>query len=251
MPRKRKKIILVTGASRGIGREIALRFARADFVVIVNYRVNKPAADKTVLLITTHGGEAYSFKADVSSSRDVIRLFAYIKNKFNMLDVLVNNAGYTQYVPFKNNWKINEKEFTKLIDVNLKSVFLCSRQGLPLLKKSRNGLIVNIASTSGINARGSNVVYCAAKAGVISLTKSFARASGPNVRVNAIAPGYINTEFIRNRPQNLLSTAKRCALIHRLTEPADVAQCVMALCSDLRTINGEVITVDGGALLAE
>lgn len=249
MPKKRKKVVLVTGSSRGIGREIAVRFARAGFCVIVNYRVNQAAAKKTVSLIVSKGGEAFSFKADVSSMKDVKKLFSFIEKKFNVLDVLVNNAGYTTYVPFKNNSKINEKEFNKLIDVNLKSVFLCSRQGLGLLKKSRQGLIVNIASTSGITAIGSNMVYCAAKAGVISLTKSFARESGPSVRVNAIAPGYVGTDFIENKPNSLLRDQVKNTPLLRLVTPDEIAECVLSLYEDLPSMNGAVLALDGGRML--
>jgi len=245
--KQKEKTILVTGASRGIGKEIAIAFARIGFKVYVNVRVSLQEAKGVVKTIESIGGKAVLVQADVSNEAHVKRMFKTIEKNIDGLDVLVNNAGWSTRVEFKDLDRISGTMFSRIIDANLKSVFLCSRIAASKIRKK--GLILNIASTSGVSGEGSNIVYCAAKAGVISLTKSFARQCAPHIRVNAIAPGYTDTDFIKTTPRSLINQEIKATPLKRITKPEDIAQVAVALYRDMTFLTGETICVDGGRSL--
>jgi len=242
---KKKKVVLVTGGARGIGRAIACAFAAEQFCVCLNYRTSKRDARKTTDMIVARGGEIYTFQADVSQPAGVKRLIRDVVKRTGRIDGVINNAGWSEYVPFSQLSQLSERVVTKIIDSNLKSVFYVSREVLPLFISRKRGQIINIASLSGIDAQGSNVVYSAAKAAVLSLTQSFARDSVRGIRVNAIAPSYVDTSFIKTIPTKIIN--KACAMnpSKKLLSAHEVA-CVTLRVYKNNDVNGSVFIMDKG-----
>jgi 3-oxoacyl-[acyl-carrier protein] reductase len=243
-----KKIVLVTGASRGIGKAVALAFAEKKAFVVVNYDRSERQAEDTVETIRIRGGEAVKIQADVGRRGDVERMFRAIKKNYGRLDVLVNNAGWSRFIDFKDIRGITEDIYDHIMNVNVKGVFWCCREALPLMAGVADASIINIASTSGFSASGSNIIYCASKAAVVSLTKTLAVALGPGVRVNGVAPGFTDTQFIDWASQRLIKKIKRSTPLKRMADPEDVARTVVSLCEDMKFINGQTIVVDGGKI---
>ncbi len=243
------KTALVTGASSGIGKEIALRLAKQDIKVCINYLNSEKEAKKVEQLIKKNGGKAITCKADITKEKDVREMFNFLLSEFNALDILVNNAGI--YMPDfieshkYNNWK-------KVIDVNLNGKFLCTKYAIPLLRKSPNPRIINIASRSGIRPDEESSAYCCAASAIIIFTQvSALELSKYNIKVNTISPGLTKTPL----------TKKTCAKkefdvyakknpSRRIGTTADIAKVVSFLISnDAEFINGENINVSGGILL--
>ena len=247
--RNQRKVVLITGGATGIGKAIACAFARRGFSVIIHYHKSEKEADVTLKIIKEMGRTAVKICADVIDQNQVKRMFQKIKKTFGHLDVLVNNAGWTTFIDLKSLDKITEKIFNYIIDVNLKGVFLCSREAIPLMQVVKDALIINIASTSGIDGKGSNMIYCAAKAAVISLTKSFAQTFGPHIRVNSIAPGFTNTKFIKSIPHTYLKREKDATPMKRFATPEDIAKVALALYDEMFFVNGQTIIIDGGRAL--
>jgi len=243
---RNKKVILITGGATGIGKAIAIEFAKRKFTVIVNYYKSERQAECIVNEIKNMGAEAIKVYADVSRSGDVKRMFKIVNREIGHLDILVNNAGWTKFVELRNLGKITEGMYQKIIDVNLKGVFLCSREAIKIMGGVSGALIINISSVSGIDGFGSNIIYCAAKAAVITMTKSFALAFGPHIRVNSIAPGFTNTRFISRVPKNILNREKRLTPLGRIAEPEDIAKVAAGLYEEMKFINGQTVIIDGG-----
>lgn len=239
------KIALVTGASRGIGREIALTLAEYGAAVIVNYNGSKERADEVVDQIVKAGGRALACQANVSDAEDTARLFAESLKEFGRIDILVNNAGIT-----RDNLilKMSETEFDEVIDTNLKGVFHCMKQASKLMLKQKSGRIINISSISGVIGNAGQVNYCAAKAGIIGMTKSLARELGSRgITVNAVAPGFIKTEMTDKLPEQIKETMAAQIPLRRFGETRDIAETVAFLASDRAAyITGQTIQVDGG-----
>ncbi|SHO51863.1 3-oxoacyl-[acyl-carrier-protein] reductase [Anaerocolumna xylanovorans] len=239
------KIALVTGGSRGIGKAIALALAENGATVIVNYCGSEEAAKQTVNEIVTKGGTAFLLKGDVSDSAEVDKMFIYIAENFKRLDILINNAGIT-----RDNLilKMSDKEFDQVIDLNLRGVFYCLRQASRMMLKQRYGKIVNISSISGIHGNPGQVNYSAAKAGVIGMTKTLAKElASRNINVNAIAPGYINTDMTANLKEEFKSKVLEAVPLRRFGEGSDIAEAAVFLASDKASyITGQVLSVDGG-----
>ena len=173
--RSKDKVILITGGATGIGRAIALEFAKRKAHLVINYLTSEREVNCTIKKIKKVGGCAIKIRADVTKSNEVKTMFEIIKKKFGQLDILVNNAGWSQFVNFNDLDKISEKMYQRIMDVNLKGVFLCSKEAVKLMHRVKDALIINISSTSGIGGVGSNIVYCAAKGAVITMTKSLPR----------------------------------------------------------------------------
>jgi 3-oxoacyl-[acyl-carrier protein] reductase len=239
------KIVLVTGASRGIGRACALKLAEKGAVVVINYFSNKKNACEVKDTIVSNGGKAIIIKADVSSLDDVKNMFESIEDQFGSVEILVNNAGITKDSLLV---RMKEEQWDDVIATNLKSVFNCCRTAVKKMIKLKRGRIINITSIVGINGNSGQTNYAASKAGIIGFSKSLAKEiANRNILVNCIAPGFINTEMteVLNEKvkENILSTIP----LGVLGNPDDIADAVCFLASSYSSyITGQVINVDGG-----
>jgi 3-oxoacyl-[acyl-carrier protein] reductase len=246
-PRLKDKVALVTGAGTGIGRAIALLFAREGAAVAVNYQRSRDAAEKVVSQIQATGGRAIAIAADVSNDAQVHAMLGQIHSEFGRLDVLINNAGWSTRVPHREMARLTDEIWDKTLNVNLRSAFYCTRAAVPFLVGQPDSSIVNIASVSGFTGIASSLVYAAAKAGVLTMTKSLARALAPQIRVNAIAPGLIRTNFA-GRPDSDFDFPgeEKATPLGRLSTVEDCASAVLYLAADAKGTTGETIVVDGG-----
>jgi len=239
------KVALVTGGGKGIGRAISFALAKEGAKVCVNYLHSKTAAEEVVKRIKEKGGEAISHKADVSKLEEVNRGVEELNKKFGRIDILINNAGLNidKYLMI-----MNEEEWDKVIDVNLKGTFNCSKAVSRVMIGQRSGNIVNISSVSAISGTAGQTNYSAAKGGMISFTKSLARELAPfGIRVNALAPGLIDTEMIKKMSKKMLNQVLEITPLKRVGTPEEVAKVVIFLVSEeAGYITGQVIRVDGG-----
>lgn len=239
------KIAIVTGASRGIGRQIAKTLAGYGATVIVNYCGSKDKAESVVAEITEAGGTAVTYQGDVSDFEVAKAMITDVKKQFGRIDVLVNNAGIT-----KDNlvMKMSEEDFDKVIEVNLKGAFNCMKHVSRIMLKQRSGSIINMSSVSGVIGNAGQMNYCASKAGMIGMTKSLAREIGSRgIRVNAIAPGYIRTEMTDILSDEVKEGILSQVPLKRMGEVEDIAEAVAFLASDKSTyITGQTLQVDGG-----
>jgi NAD(P)-dependent dehydrogenase (short-subunit alcohol dehydrogenase family) len=236
------RVALVTGAAKRIGRSVALRLASEGADVVVNYRASQKDADEVVAQIVALGRRAVAVQADVSKRADVIALFAAVEKEFGRLDILVNNAGMFFSAKFE---ELTEEQWDRILDVNLKSQFLCSQAAAPMLRRSGQGRIVNFASLGGLLAWPAYTHYCVSKAGVIMLTRCLARALAPEITVNAIAPGTIS--FAGDAPEVAEDFIRRAPL-HRTGTAKDIDDAVVFLIQSA-FITGQLIVVDGGRVL--
>lgn len=241
------KVVLVTGSSRGIGKEIAMGMAREGANIIINYSRSKDAAIDAVGEIEKMGRRALAVQASVIERTQVEHLIGCAVEKFGRLDVLVNNAGGFPIKPFAG---VTDEEWDEVMDLDLKSVFLCSQIALSSMRRQRSGNIINIASVSGLVGAVSMVPYSAAKGGVIAFTKALAREVAPmRINVNAVAPGIIETDTALNVfPETALKSYSTYQVpLGRLGRPGDVVGLTVFLASDEAAyITGQVYAVDGG-----
>ena len=241
------KAALVTGAATGIGRAIAERFAREGARVAVNFRNSREAAEQLVAQIRAAGGTAIPVAADVSVDSEVRAMIEQVEREFGRLDVLVNNAGWSTRVPHRKLGDLTDEVWDKTFDVNLRGLFYCVRAAAPLLRKQPGAAIVNVASVAGSTGVGSSMAYAASKAGVITMTKSLARALAPGIRVNAISPGLIRTHFAGRPDSDSDFTAEEMATpLKRLATADECAEVVRFLASSATAVTGQTILVDGG-----
>lgn len=234
--------VLVTGSSRGIGSAIIKKFASNGWNVVINYNNSKSAAEKLESELEKYNIEVLRIKCDIKKEEEVKNMFLKIKEKFNSLDVIVNNAG----ISLDN--ELNKKdanEFMKVINTNLLGTYLVSKHGMNLLKK---GSIINISSNNVFNGNIINSVdYDASKAGIISLTHDFAKYLAPDIRVNCICPGWINTDMNKNIYSEYKKEEENKILLKKFGEVEDIANVVYFLASnDAKYINDTIIRVDGG-----
>ena len=241
----RGKTAIITGGGTGIGRCIALTLARAGVRVAISYSSSEKEALETKAEIGRIGAECLVCKADVTVDAEVRGMVGEVVGNWGRLDILVNNAGMTHFVQHKDLEGMKDEYWDEIMDVNVKGMFRCCRAAAEHLR-ARKGCIVNITSICGISGLGSSIAYAASKAAAISVTKSLARVFAPDVRVNSIAPGVVNTRWIEG-----IDPAKLSAGTHlgRLAEPEDVAEMAYALVAHAGFVTGQTIVVDGGALL--
>jgi len=238
------KIALITGGGTGIGREIALSFAREGAGVAVNYSRSEKEAMATAQEIRDLGVAGLAVKADVSQDTQVREMVNKVMQEHGRLDILVNSAGTTTFVEASDLEGLTEEIWDRNLAVNLKGTFFCCRAAAAAMKSNDGGNIINISSIAGTTGIGSSMAYCASKAGVICLTKSLARTLAPEILVNTIAPGFVDTRWTADWPE-FKKTNKEATPLKRIAMPEDVAEAALFLVhSDF--VTGQVIIVDGG-----
>ncbi len=248
MGRFEGKAAIVTGASRGIGREIALLLGQEGAKVAVNYSGSKEKADEVVQTIKEAGGDAFAIQADVSNSDSVKNMIDETIESFGSVDILVNNAGIT-----KDNllMRMKEDEWDDVININLKGVYLCTKGVTRQMMRQRAGKIVNVASIVGVSGNPGQANYVAAKAGVIGFTKTAAKElASRNINVNAVAPGFITTDMTDALNEDVKNEMLKNIPLGKLGSPENVAKTVLFLLSeDAAYITGQAIHVDGGMVM--
>ncbi|HJZ55636.1 MAG TPA: SDR family oxidoreductase [Gemmataceae bacterium] len=238
------KTVLVTGSATGVGRACAVRFARLGFAVVVNYSKSEVEAAETAELVKASGAPVLVHKATVADDAQVREMIARTKQTFGGLDVLVNNAGMTHFIPHTDLDALTDAVWDEIFRVNVKGPLYCTRAAMPLLKE-RNGCVVNVSSVAGLSGLGSSIPYCASKAALNCMTQSLARAFGPEVRVNAVAPGPILTRWLAGREAQVEKYLEQAPL-KRAATPDDIADAVVYLATGTTLTTGQVLVVDGG-----
>jgi len=241
----RDKVVLVTGGSTGIGRAMCLRFAREGAAVVVNYSKSKAPAEEVAAEIKGAGGRALAIQADVSIDRQARQLIATSVDQFGRLDLLINNAGWTRFIPHDDLESLSDEILENTWGVIVKGPIHCIRAAVPHLKASGNASVINTTSIAAYTARGSSLIYVAAKSALAGMTKALARALAPEIRVNAIAPGFIDTGFVDWTPEVLAGLQKPTRLGNQIS-PEDVADAAVYLAADAKSTTGQTILVDAG-----
>ncbi|MFN8451088.1 MAG: 3-oxoacyl-[acyl-carrier-protein] reductase [Anaerolineae bacterium] len=239
------RIAVVTGASRGIGRGIALELAKRGATVVVNYQRSAEAADEVVAQIAATGGKAQSIQADVSIEDDASRLIKATVDAYGKIDILVNNAGTTRDGLIM---RMSAADFDIVVETNLRSTWLCSKAAVQSMMRKRSGRIINITSISGIMGNGGQTNYSASKAGIIGLTKALAReVASRNITVNAVAPGFVATDLTASLPEDIARRINENIPLGRWATIEDVAYATAFLASDEAAyITGHILNIDGG-----
>ena len=243
------KVVVITGGSKGIGRAVALKFAEDKaHIIIVHYDPDESASSETLGILAQKGVKAESHKIDVSSFVDVDEMFKDILSRFGKVDVLINNAGITKDTILM---RMSEDAWDMVLNVNLKSVFNCTKAVIRSMVKQRGGRIVNISSVAGQVGNAGQANYAASKAGILGFTKTIAReVGGRGITVNAVAPGFIETEMTASLSDQVKESYLQQIPLGKAGKPEDVAEAVYWLCSDAASyITGQTIHVNGGMFM--
>lgn len=241
-----EKIVIITGASRGIGREIAKRLAKKGLRVVANYNKSEEAAKELKNELEQEGIEIDIVKADVSKREEAKKLAKYTLDKYGKIDILINNAGISEYKLFTDE---TDEDWNKIINTNLYSAFAMSQEVIPNMVHNKNGLIINMSSAWGVVGGSLEVIYSVSKAGMDGLTKALAKELGPsNIRVNSIAPGMIYTKMNAKFTDEEIEEIKEEIPLGTIGEPEDISKCVEWLIEDKYT-TGQVISINGGWII--
>lgn len=245
---KNKKTALVTGASRGIGRAIAILFAKNGYNVVINYNKSEEKAKELYEILTNEGLDVRIFRADVSKKEEANALVNYTIGQFENIDVLINNAGISKPCLFTD---ISYEQWDEVMSINLNSVFYMTKKALQYMLPNLSGKIINISSMWGLVGGSFEVDYSASKAAIIGLTKALAKELGPsNIQVNAIAPGVINTDMLNDLSEDTLQALKEETPLMRIGNPEDIAKCALFLAGEGGDfITGQVISSNGGFVI--
>jgi 3-oxoacyl-[acyl-carrier protein] reductase len=239
-----QKVALVTGSATGIGRSVALRFAKEGYAIAVNYSRSKTEAEETATAARGHGVPAIICRCNVAEERAVKSMIARCRHELGGLDVLVNNAGTTRFIEHTNLDALTDEVWNQILSVNLMGTFYCCRAALEPLRQ-RGGAIVNVTSVAGLQGNGSSIPYAASKAAINCMTKSLARALAPAIRVNAVAPGPVLTRWLADHME-LVERYIEGTPMRRAASSDDIADVVYFLSSGTTMVTGQVWIVDGG-----
>jgi 3-oxoacyl-[acyl-carrier protein] reductase len=251
----RGKTAIVTGSAVGVGRATAIDLAKRGANVVINYTRSEDDAREAVRLVEAVGGGALLVRADVSKDDQVQDMVRQAVAKFGGLHILVNNAGMTHFVPFADLDGMKDEYWDDIYAVNVKGTFFASRAAAKAMKASGGGAIVNIASVAGVRAIGSSIAYAASKAAVINMTMALARVLGPEIRVNCVAPGFIETRWLKQGLGDQVyelgkaSESKRAPL-KAVCTPENVSQFVLSLIEGADLVTGQTVVIDGGVGIA-
>ena len=242
------KVAIVTGGGTGIGRACALAFAAQGARVVINYSRSRDEAEQTAADCVAAGGNGIAIQANVASVADVDRLVAETVERWGRLDVLVNNAGTTRFAPYGDLDAMSEEAWDAILSVNLKGAFFAVRAAVPHMRRAGGGSIINVASIAGLRPVGSSVAYGASKAALINMSETLAAGLGPQIRVNAIAPGFIETRW-HAKGQMDREAARQATPLKRNGTAEDCAEVALFLATSGRFVTGQTIVVDGGRFL--
>ncbi len=241
-----EKVALVTGASRGIGREIAKSLAKQNIKVIANYNNSEEKAIELKKELEAEGIVIDIVKADVSKREEIKHLVQYAIGNYGKIDILINNAGISEYKLFTDE---TDEDWNKVINTNLYSAFAVSQEVIPNMIKNKNGCIINISSVWGMVGASMEVLYSVSKAGIDGLTKALAKELGPsNIRVNAIAPGIVDTDMCKNFTEEEIENIKEEIPLERIGKVEDISKCINWLINDNYT-TGQIISINGGWII--
>ena len=251
----RGKTAIVTGSAVGVGRATALDLAKRGAKVVINYSRSADDAREAVKLVEAAGGKALLVQADVSDDAQARSLVQQAVDAFGGLHVLVNNAAMTHFVGFPDLEGMKGEYWDDIFNVNVKGAFFCARAAAPAMKQSGQGAIVNVASVAGVYAIGSSIAYAASKAALINMTVALARVLGPEIRVNAVAPGFIETRWLKSGlGDQVYEAAKKHQIgqapLKAVCQPEDVSQLILSLIAGADLVTGECIVIGGGVGIA-
>lgn len=247
------KVAVVTGSSAGVGRATAELLASLGAKVVVNYAHSEADANEVVEAIRAAGGTAHAFQADVRNDDECRALIESAVDTYGALHILVNNAGMTHFIPHERFDLVTDEVWDDTFGVNVKGTFNCTRAAAPHMQKAGEGAIVNVASIAGVRGVGSSIPYAASKAAIINMTKSTARVLGPQIRVNCIAPGFIDTRWLRGGMGERYDRAKEAAAertpLKAVATPETCADAILAFIQLNTFVTGQTVVVDGGSSL--
>mgnify|MGYP001066316969 CR=1 FL=1 len=250
MTSKDRPVALVTGSATGVGRACVLQFAARGYDVIVNFSRSDGEAAETVIKAKSLGAQVLLVQCDVSDDAMVRQMIRQITDQFGRLDVVVNNAATTNFIDHSDLDSMTEELWDRILAVNLKGAFFVTRAATPLLKQGDGGAVVNISSVAGITGSGSSIAYCASKGALNTMTKSLARSLAPEVRVNAVCPGPIESRWIREgSPGTSIESMVSDYPIPKASLPGDIADAVVFFALGTSMATGQLLSVDGGQTL--
>ncbi len=248
------RVAIVTGGGTGVGRATSLRLAELGYAVAVNYSRSRDDAEQTVAQIASRGGRAMAFQADVADDNAARQLVAATVERFGRLDVLINCAGMTEFIPFVDLERVTDDVWQRLFQVNVVGAFHCARAARGPMLEAGGGSIVNVSSVAAQLAQGSSIPYCCSKAALDNLTVSLARTFAPRIRVNAVAPGFITGRWLENglgeNYERVKASFDNTLPLGRVCEPDDVAAAILSLVTGSVLVTGQILAVDSGMLIA-
>lgn len=248
------RVAIVTGGGTGVGRATSLRLADMGYAVAVNYSRSRDDAEQTVALIASRGGRALAYQADVADDAAARQLVDTTVERFGRLDVLINCAGTTEFIPFVDLERVTDDVWQRLFQVNVVGAFHCARAARGPMLAAGGGSIVNVSSVAAQLAQGSSIPYCCSKAALDNLTVSLARTFAPRIRVNAVAPGFITGRWLENglgeNYERVKTSFDNTLPLGRVCEPDDVAAAILSLVTGSVLVTGQILAVDSGMLIA-
>lgn len=250
--KNQQKVAIITGSSTGVGAATALQLAEKGWHVVINYSKSKKEADATAEACRQYGKEVLICQADVSDEAACKNMVAKTIEKWGQLDALVNNAGMSKFCPYNNLDGLDKADFLRIYEVNVVGAYQMSKAAAPYLKVAADGVIVNTSSTSAISGIGSSIAYASSKGALSTMTLALAHALAPEIRVNAICPGFIDGSWLQNFLGDQYTTVKskveKGALLNKVCLPEDVADSIVFLVAHTKLMTGQILTVDGGKL---